>query len=75
MTNNDHEKIELSPSQEGPRLAAPEDFEPISEELEFGGACGDSKSEYRKLTRPDRDLGKSQTLTPLDEFGRRLSKS
>lgn len=68
----DHEKIELSQNQESPRLAAPEDFEPMTgEQFSFDGHCGDSKAEYDKLTRPDRDHGKSSQSTPLDDHGRR----
>jgi hypothetical protein len=68
-----NQKIELSDNQTNPSLATGEDFEPYEEALPFDGACGDSKAEYRRLTRSDRDKGKSKSVTPLDEYGRRLA--
>jgi len=45
------ELIELTPNQQAPRDARPEDFEPESEQLEFGGACGDNQREYKDLLK------------------------
>ena len=68
----DNEVIELSRNQLSPGSARPEDFESVNgDQLSFSGSCGDSISEYRKLTRPDRDHGKSSTYTPVDLRGRR----
>ena len=72
IANGDHRKIELTPSQAYPGLADPEDFH-VTEQLPLNGTCGDSPSEYRRLLRPDRDNGKSKSVTPLDEYGRRLA--
>jgi hypothetical protein len=53
-----------SHNQANPRDARPEDFEPITEELEFSGACGNTPAEYKKLlevgprARKDPDLRK-----------------
>jgi hypothetical protein len=43
--------IELSPNQQTPGDAKPTDFEPQTEEIEFGGACGDTPREYRELLK------------------------
>jgi hypothetical protein len=51
MKNQKDEVIELSPNQLSPRNARPEDFQAESEQVEFGGACGDSQQEYRALLR------------------------
>jgi hypothetical protein len=40
-----------SHNQANPRDAKPEDFQPISEELEFSGQCGDSEKEYAELLK------------------------
>jgi len=59
----DHKKIELSWQQLTPGDAKPEDFVPISEELEFGGACGDTPEEYERDTCGGRMNGKTGQLT------------
>jgi hypothetical protein len=75
----DDQKIELSEAQSDPRLAEPSDFEILEngglggETLPFDGACGDSRAEYKKLTKADRDKGKGGPRIPLDKFGRRLA--
>ena len=45
------ELIELTPNQQAPRDARPEDFKPQSEEIEFSGSCGDTPREYRELLK------------------------
>jgi hypothetical protein len=51
MNTGKDELISLSPNQQSPSLALPEDFKAESEELEFGGACGDSQREYNELLK------------------------
>jgi hypothetical protein len=51
MKTQKDQLLELSPNQESPRDARPEDFEPESEQIEFGGACGDSQREYQELLK------------------------
>ena len=51
MNTGKDELIELSPNQQSPRDANPTDFEPESEQVEFGGACGDNQREYNELLR------------------------
>jgi hypothetical protein len=73
-----NEKIELSDAQSNPRLAEPTDFEILQnggdggKTLPFHGQCGDSRAEYQKLIRPNRDKGKSPRITPSDAWGRKL---
>ena len=40
-----------SRNQANPSLARPEDFQPISEEVEFSGHCGDTSEEYDQLLK------------------------
>jgi hypothetical protein len=74
----DNQKIELSDAQSNPRLADPNDFEILQnggdggKTLPFHGQCGDSRAEYRKLIRPNRDKGKSSRITPPDAWDRKL---
>jgi hypothetical protein len=51
MKTQKDELIELSPNQQSPRNARPEDFEAESEQIEFSGACGDTPREYRELLK------------------------
>ena len=51
MKTQKDQLLELSPNQESPRDAKPTDFEPQTEEIEFGGACGDTQREYRELLK------------------------
>ena len=47
-----NELFELSHCQQNPRDTKPTDFQITNEDaLEFGGACGDSKAEYNRLTK------------------------
>jgi len=48
MLNKDNEKIELTPEQQDPALAKPEDFVVISE-IPISGQRGKSKAEYARL--------------------------
>jgi hypothetical protein len=49
MNTGKDQLIKLSPNQLSPRDTRPEDFEIESDELEFGGACGDNLREYNEL--------------------------
>jgi hypothetical protein len=51
MKTQKDELIELSPNQQSPRDARPEDFQVEGEQIEFGGACGDSQREYNELLK------------------------
>ncbi len=51
MNTGKDQLIELSPNQLSPRDTRPEDFEIESDELEFGGACGDNQREYNELLK------------------------
>jgi len=51
MNTGKDQLIELSPNQLSPRDTRPEDFQAESDELEFGGACGDSQREYNELLK------------------------
>ena len=54
MNTGKDELIKLTANQESPRDAKPTDFEPESEQIEFGGACGDSQREYNELLKVGR---------------------
>jgi hypothetical protein len=51
MNTEKDELIQLSANQQAPRDARPEDFEVESEQIEFGGACGDNQREYNELLK------------------------
>ena len=51
MKTQKDQLIELSHNQQTPGDARPEDFEVESEQIEFGGACGDNQGEYRQLLK------------------------
>jgi hypothetical protein len=51
MNTGKDQLIKLSPNQQSPRNARPEDFQAESEQVEFGGACGDSQREYNELLK------------------------
>jgi hypothetical protein len=74
-----NQRIEPSDNQMNPGLADPNDFVVVknggdgTETLPFNGSCGDTVAEYRRLTKPDRDHGKSSRSTPRDRWGRQLA--
>jgi len=51
MKNEKDQLIELSPKQQPPANARPEDFAPEDEILEGGDQCGDNPREYQQLLR------------------------
>jgi hypothetical protein len=51
MKTQKDQLLELSPNQESPRDARPEDFEPESDQIEFSGSCGDTPREYNELLK------------------------
>ena len=50
MLNKDNEKIELTPEQQNPGSAKPEDFEVI-EAIPFAGQYGDTPTERKRLLK------------------------
>jgi hypothetical protein len=51
MNTQKDQLVEISHNQQSPGDARPEDFKTESEEIEFGGACGDNQREYNELLK------------------------
>ena len=65
MLNEDNEKIELTPTQQNPGNAKPEDFEVGNEGNPGGGQYGDTPAERKKLMRERESKRRSPyKLTP-----------
>jgi hypothetical protein len=64
MLNKDNEKIELTPTQQNPGNAKPEDFVIGNEGNPGGGQFGDTLSERKKLLKKREENRPAWTGTP-----------